>query len=174
MIPPEELEARTTADRFNRIITSVIEARMNTLRIWGGGIFYYEHFYNLCDKHGLLLYHDMQYTNWLIDHTPSPTQTQYDELSHQLQRLSHHPSIVIYDSCNECQGGDLYLSFVSPTIAQHDPSKVIWPSCPSQGWRSGVSRLWGLPNGEQLSVIPGSYNAGPTEFHGIVNYFKQI
>ena len=75
------------------------------------------------------------------------------ELRHQVRRNSHHASIALYDGCNECGGGGNYASFVMTIIAQEDPSRPIWPSCPSNGWISGVDRLTSLPNGV-LPLVP--------------------
>jgi hypothetical protein len=50
----------------------------------------------------------------------------------------------------QCGGGGTWGSFVSPTMADEDPSRPIWPACPSSGWKSGVDRLTGLPNGKPL------------------------
>lgn len=97
---------------------------------------------------------------------------QHDELTHQIRRLSHHPSIVVclfsneyihfishilslyfpklWDSCNECDGGGLYDSFVMTTVAREDNSRSVWPACPSNGWSSGVDTLFGIPNGDPL------------------------
>ena len=77
-------------------------------------------------------------------------------MRHQLRRLSHHPSIVMLDACNECGGGKLWGSFVSPTIADEEPSRPLWPACPSNGWKSGVDRLTGLPNGRPLVQMGGN------------------
>ena len=80
-----------------------------------------------------------------------------------MRRLSHHPSIVIWDGCNECGGQDIYASFVMTTVAQEDKSRVVWPSCPSAGWASGVHTLYGLPNGYPL--VPRK-SGGVVEEHG--------
>jgi len=83
-------------------------------------------------------------------HSPSVTATQRSEIIYQVRRLSHHPSIVIWDGCNECGGQGIYSSFVVTTVAQVDQSRAVWPSCPSSGWVTGVDTLYGLPNGQPL------------------------
>lgn len=75
---------------------------------------------------------------------------QENEIRHQLRRLGHHPCIAVLNSCNECGGGKLWGSFVSPTMANEEPSRPIWPASPSIGWESGVDTLTGLPNGKPL------------------------
>jgi len=167
MIPMEEYEGRANADAFRYLVKSAVDGRFNTFRIWGGGIFYYDAFYDACDEMGIIMYHDMQYAQG--DHSPSNTPLQDAELRHQLRRLSHHPSIVIWDGCNECGGGGIYASFVVTTVAQEDKSRPIWPSCPAAGWNSGVDMLWSLPNGKTLStrgsVSPNFETHGPYQ-HG--------
>ena len=51
-----------------------------------------------------------------------------------------------------CGGKGTWGSFVSPTMADEDPSRPIWPACPSKGWKAGVDQLTGLPNGKPLSM----------------------
>jgi hypothetical protein len=84
--------------------------------------------------------------------------TQKAELLHQLRRLSAHPSIAVWDACNECGGFGLYSDFVMTTVAEEDRSRPVWPSCPSNGWSSGVFRGTGLPNGMRLVNSPGKTN----------------
>lgn len=72
--------------------------------------------------------------------------------------MSHHPSIVIWDGCNECESSDWGAEFV-PTVtlavvAANDDSRPVWPACPSLGWASGVDRLTGLPNGSPAGLVP--------------------
>ena len=61
------------------------------------------------------------------------TASERAEMDYQIKRLSHHPSIAMWDGCNECGGGGLYESFVMPTVASLDRSRPIWPSCPAPG-----------------------------------------
>lgn len=96
----------------------------------------------------------MMYT-WYLNVTtwqPQPDTMQSNEIRYQIRRLSHHPSIVVWDGCNECTFGpfDNYATFVMPVIAEEDKTRAIWPTSPSQGWVSGVDRLWGYPNGDPL------------------------
>lgn len=161
MIPLEEYEGRANAEAFRILVNSVVEAHFNTLRIWGGGVFLYDEFYDACDELGVLIYHDMMYAQQ--GHSPAETPTQDAEIRHQIRRLSHHPSIVIWDGCNECGGGGVYTGFVITTVAEEDQSRIVWPSSPSYGWSSGVDLLWGTPNGKPLV----SKSSGTTfETHG--------
>lgn len=79
---------------------------------------------------------------------------QTEEILYQTRRLAHHPSVALWDGCNECNGHGIYASFVMTTVAQEDPSRPPWPSCPANGWASGVDALWNLPNGSPLGLNP--------------------
>jgi beta-mannosidase len=67
-------------------------------------------------------------------HGPIATATQEAELRHQIRRLSHHPSIVLWDGCNEVvvnPGTPSYVfaTFVMTVVAQEDQSRVVWCAC---------------------------------------------
>lgn len=74
MIPMESFEGRANAEAFVRLVDSAADAHFNMLRIWGGGIFFYDAFYDQCDKRGILLYHDMMYAQ--LGHSPNATSVQ--------------------------------------------------------------------------------------------------
>eukprot|EP00913_Durusdinium_trenchii_P024513 g23012.t1 len=143
VIPMENLEGRMSGEAHRLLVRSAADGGMNTLRIWGGGIFMPDEFYDTCDELGLIVYHDMMYAQ--SGHAPEKNQVQDTELRHQVRRLSSHPSIVIWDGCNECtvlMGTDtgIYASFVMTVVAEEDDSRSIWPSCPAYGWSTGVHK----------------------------------
>jgi beta-mannosidase len=62
VIPMEELEGRLSADAHRQLVQSAADGRMNTLRVWGGGVFLPDVFYDTCDRLGLLVYHGARAT----------------------------------------------------------------------------------------------------------------
>lgn len=176
MIPMEELEGRMDGEAHRLLVKSsasagkcitmalvaapvhskhavcVASKGMNTLRVWGGGIFYPSTFYDACDEAGVMVYHDMAYASLPGgSHGPLATPTQDAELRHQIRRLSHHPAIVLWDGNNEnpvnmWQPSGLYATFVMTVVAQEDQSRAVWPSSPARGWATGVHRLYQTPN----------------------------
>jgi beta-mannosidase len=106
-------------------------------------------------------------------HAPVANAIQEAELRHNVRRLSHHPSIVLFDGCNECtvvtsdpeSETAVYASFVMTTVANEDKSRIVWPSCPADGWSAGVHKLTGLPNGEAL-LTPDTTTARCTTVPG--------
>eukprot|EP00040_Diaphanoeca_grandis_P024326 m.133582 g.133582 ORF g.133582 m.133582 type:complete len:1057 (-) comp29683_c0_seq3:38-3208(-) len=159
-VPMDLLDGRMSADATHRLVQSAVEANMNTIRVWGGGIWEPRAFFDACDELGVLLYTDMQFTWAFIMGTPQ----ERAEIEYQTQRLSHHPSIAIWDGCNECGGAGLYQNFVMPTVAKMDQSRPIWPSCPAPGWESGVDSLTSRPNGETLITGAGGSPRQPFPF----------
>jgi len=166
MIPMEELEGRLNGEAHRILVQSSVDAGMNTLRVWGGGMFLLDEWYEACDELGVIVYHDMQYAQ--SGHSPATTAVQDAELRHQVRRLSSHASIVIWDGCNECQvkmGTDteIYATFVMTVVAEEDTSRTIWPSCPAGGWTTGVHQLDARPNGNKLTTPA---NGPDIEVHG--------
>eukprot|EP01046_Picozoa_sp_COSAG06_P036851 COSAG06_NODE_4105_length_4571_cov_3.031977_2_plen_290_part_00 len=102
----------------------------------------------------MLILHDMLFAGG----SATDTALVKAELEYQIKRLSHHPSIAMFDGCNECGGGGSFEDFVMPTVAAVDPSRPIWPSCPATGWSTGVERISSRPDGEELRVGPGGAN----------------
>eukprot|EP00937_MAST-01D_sp_MAST-1D-sp2_P002784 g2784.t1 len=168
-VPMEEFEGRASVAATVRLVKSAAEAGFNMLRIWAGGVYQYSAFYEACDALGVLLYHDMMFieqghgpccpyyacaSGWSCAGHPYNASCDCDtpagdhqraEIVHQVRRLAHHASVVVYDGCNECSGSGRYADFVMATVAAEDASRPVWPASPSPGWLAGVHRLTGLP-----------------------------
>jgi len=99
----EEMEGRTSAGGLRRLVQSAAEGGFNTFRLWGGGIFQYDAWYDACDEFGIMIYHDLMFAQG--NHAPSATPTQSAEILYQVRRLAEHPSIAVWDGCNECALG---------------------------------------------------------------------
>ena len=125
----EELEGRMSGLAHRRLVQSAVDGGMNTLRVWGGGMFLPDAWYDACDELGVLVYHDMQYAQG--SHDPANTPEQDAELRHSVRRLSAHPSIVMWDGCNECRvkmgtATDMYATSVVTVVAQEDKTRAVW------------------------------------------------
>jgi len=169
VIPMEEMAGSLSAEAHIRLVQSSVEANFNTLRIWGGGMFLLQAFYQASDEYGILIYHDMMYAQG--GHFPAVSDVQEEELRHNIRKLSSHPSIAIWDGCNECRVDmnsptAIYANFVLTVVAEEDKSRSIWPSSPAAGWMSGVSRLTSQPSGTKLITPSKSEINGTIETHG--------
>jgi beta-mannosidase len=158
LIPLEVLDGRSSDAAIVALLHSAAAAHMNVLRVDGITEYFPDVFYATADALGLLVYQDMQYSQG--NPAPQATALQTAELLHTVRRLAHHPSLAVYDGCNECGGHGLYASFVMTTVAAEDASRPPWPASPSNGWLSGVDALTSLPNGSPLGLQPSQSAAG--------------
>ena len=171
-IPSSAFEGRVTGDTLDSAVTSAYKANMNVLRVWGGGVYQYEDFYDACDRFGILVFQDMMLTSGgMQSPVPPPSslhsQTLIDEVQYQVRRLSTHPSVAVYQSCNECGVMPVWQQ-VFPPIVHEDISRVVWPACPSNGWKTGVNRKSGLPLAFDVELVPNeqtNWYDGHREFH---------
>jgi len=150
-IPCDALGSRQTESRYRDLLESAQAANMNMVRLWGGGQFEDDIFYNTCDELGLLVWHDFMFSCALYPSDPAFVGEVKAELAHQLRRLRDHASIAFWCGDNECIGAltwfepskknrDLYLvnydrlnRALTETVEQYDPSRLFWPSSPCAG-----------------------------------------
>lgn len=165
LVPMEELEGRLNAQAYATLVNSAADANMNIMRVWGGGIYPPDVFYDTCDERGILLYHDLQFARGNLPQPLSDTAkaSLLAEVAHQSRRLSAHPALILYDSNNEdvvqpTGPSALFSSLIMTALAQEDPSRILWPNSPSAGWKSGVHRLWGTPDGTPLVAMGGGHS----------------
>ena len=105
----EQLEGRLTTRALVELVRSAAAANMNMLRVWGGGAFAPDAFYDECDERGMLLLHDFMYAQH--GHTPSATSEQAAEVAHQVYAIvstanSHNslltPVLRYHTRCAAC------------------------------------------------------------------------
>jgi beta-mannosidase len=153
-IPIDALPGRASDTRARELVTSAAEANMNMLRVWGGGAYERDAFYDACDELGLLVWQDFMFAcalypseRWFLESVDS-------EVTHQVERLKHHPSIALWCGNNENVGAlgwypeakadrdryvvdydRLYEGVIGERARALDSSRPFWPSSPSRGLR---------------------------------------
>ena len=150
-IPCDAMTARQTPERYRDLLGSAQAANMNMVRLWGGGQFENDVFYDTCDELGLLVWHDFMFSCALYPSDREFLAEVQAELAHQLRRLRDHPSIALWCGDNECIGAltwfepsrknrDLYLvsydrlsRMLTETVEKYDPGRMFWPSSPCAG-----------------------------------------
>uniref|UniRef100_A0A4W3J9R8 Beta-mannosidase n=1 Tax=Callorhinchus milii TaxID=7868 RepID=A0A4W3J9R8_CALMI len=100
-IPADAFQDRVTSDVLRNLLQSVVDANMNTLRVWGGGVYEQDEFYNLCDELGIMIWQDFMFACALYPTDKSFVDSVKAEIIHQVRRLKSHPSIVIWSGNNE-------------------------------------------------------------------------
>lgn len=101
-IPADSIYARVSTEKYRTLISEAAEANFNTLRVWGGGIYEREIFYDLCDKYGILLWHDFMFAcSTYPDHRPEFREECRKEMDYQTKRLRNRACIGLFCGNNE-------------------------------------------------------------------------
>ncbi|MHC4985478.1 MAG: glycoside hydrolase family 2 protein [Planctomycetota bacterium] len=103
-IPADQFANRVTPQRYADLLGSCADANMNMLRVWGGGIYEDDAFYDLCDELGLMIWQDFMYAcaAYPTDE-PAFFENAKAEAVENVQRLRHHPCIAFYCGNNEVE-----------------------------------------------------------------------
>ncbi len=151
-IPMDALFSRLTKGRYEQLLQACVDANMNMVRLWGGGLYEMESFYDLCDEKGLLIWHDCMFSCSMYPSNPEFLANVEAELRYQIPRLRDHASIALWCGNNEDLGAITWYEesknnpwryvidydrlnegVVGKVIRELDPTRVWWPSSPSAG-----------------------------------------
>jgi beta-mannosidase len=151
-IPCDALPGRQSAERYKALLSDAAAANMNMLRVWGGGQYETELFYELCDEMGLLIWQDFMFSCALYPAQPWFLEQVEAEVRYQVKRLKHHPCIAVWCGNNENLGAlkwypesrahsarylvdydRLNEGVVGRIVRELDTSRPWWPSSPSAG-----------------------------------------
>ncbi|MFN0037057.1 MAG: glycosyl hydrolase 2 galactose-binding domain-containing protein [Saprospiraceae bacterium] len=100
-IPQDIFQDRVDPARTKKLLDDVVAANMNMLRVWGGGIYEDETFYQLCDARGILVWQDFMYACALYPGNGRFLKTAAFEALEQIERLRQHPCIALWCGNNE-------------------------------------------------------------------------
>jgi beta-mannosidase len=149
-IPADSFPTRVTRAKYRQLLASARDSNMNMLRVWGGGIYERDDFYELADEMGILLWQDFMFGCSMYPGDQKFLDNVRQEASDNVKRLRNHPSIVIWVGNNEIETAwkhwgwkdqlpaalwDDYLKIfhgLLPEVCHSlDPSRPYWPSSPS-------------------------------------------
>ncbi len=102
-IPMDVFLPRVTPDKYEYIISSAAKANFNMLRIWGGGIYEDDLFYELCDKYGIMIWQDFMFACAMYPGNDKFLNQVTQEAGSNIKRLRNHPSIVLWCGNNEIE-----------------------------------------------------------------------
>ena len=100
-IPQDNFLPRVTPERYEKTILDAVDANMNMLRVWGGGIYENDLFYDLCDKYGILVWQDFMFACSTYPMTAERLENIRQEAIDNIVRLRNHPCIAIWCGNNE-------------------------------------------------------------------------
>ncbi len=105
-IPADSFPTRLSDDQLEHLIKSAAESHQNMLRVWGGGLYEEDRFYDLCDQYGLLIWQDFIFacSIYPLDETPF-LETLEHEVRDNVRRLRHRASLALWCGNNEMEWG---------------------------------------------------------------------
>lgn len=168
IIPMDYFPSRLSDSDYKFYMQKVREANMNMVRVWGGGIYESDYFYELCDEMGIMVWQDFMFAGAMY-----PVDSQFidnvkQEVEEQIIRLNNHPSIALWCGNNEIleawnnwgwqkqyriSGSDslkmingyneLFEKTIPEILFSIDPNLNYHPSSPTTGWGRSESLLQG-------------------------------
>lgn len=173
-IPIDNILSFATDERYQKLLKMAYDANINMLRVWGGGIYEKEIFYETCDRMGILIWQDFMFScAEYPDHLEWFRNLSIKEVRENVLKLRHHPSIIIWCGNNENNwafedwgynfkvdnknlGNTLYLEDFPNICLKEDSSRPYWPSSPFSGKGlkansnlAGDTHVWNVWSGWQ-------------------------
>ena len=149
-IPEDHMLPRTHPERTRRLLEDCKKANFNSIRVWGGGYYPDDYFYDLCDELGLVVWQDFMFACSAYELTPDFEHNITHEFIDNIKRIRHHASLGLWCGNNEMEDfvkqGHwvskpsevkdyllMYERIIPSVLSQHDPDTFYWPSSPSSG-----------------------------------------
>ena len=149
-IPEDNLLQRTSKERTRELLLQCKRANFNTIRVWGGGYYPEDWFFDLCDELGLMVWQDFMFACSVYELTPEFEANIRQEFIDNIKRIRHHASLALWCGNNEMemfvkQGNWvtkptevrdyllMYERIIPEVLREYDPDTFYWPASPSSG-----------------------------------------
>ncbi len=140
IVPLDVLHSKIDS-KYPSLVNALAESNTNMVRIWGGGVYPSDEFFDLCDKTGIVVWHDFMLSCHSYPHSDELQNELKSEVEKFIKRVRNHPSLGIYCGSNEtdwpfyCTGldpnKDIYTRKLIPdAIFKQDPNRQYLPSSP--------------------------------------------
>ena len=158
-VPEEMIETWINADNTLSLLRQAKDTHFNMLRVWGGGIYPSDDFFNICDSLGILVWQDFMYAGTMYPYDEAFLKNAEIEAVEQVRRLASHPSLALWCGGNEISEGyynwgwqkslnwseeddktikagydQLFETILPEAVSLYDGTRPYWPSSPSKGW----------------------------------------
>lgn len=176
-IPSDNFLPRVTDGKYKQTILDAVNANMNMLRVWGGGIYENDIFYRLCDRYGIMVWQDFMFACSMYPSEGEFLENIRQEAIDNIKRLRNHPSIALWCGNNEThefwiswgwkefyaekgfeklvwkQYTDLFNVTLPQTVEKYSPGTFYWPSSPyNTGTNDDANNdrhYWGVWHGKE-------------------------
>ncbi len=166
-IPNDNFLPRVTDERYEQMVKAAGDANMNMLRVWGGGIYENDIFYDLCDQYGIMVWQDFMFACSMYPGDEAFLASVKAEAIDNVKRLRNHPCLALWCGNNEIDaawshdtpGGwgwkerfseqlrtklwndyeAIFHQLLPKVIAEYDPKTFYWPSSPLADWNQRAS-----------------------------------
>lgn len=162
-IPNDSFLPRVTRAVYEREVLAAAATHMNILRVWGGGVYEDDAFYDLCDEKGILVWQEFVFACVMYPGNAAFLDNVAQEAADNIRRLRNHPCIALWCGNNEIDtawqndvpnGGwgwkqkyspeqraimwaaykEIFYHVLPQAVAAHDPQRFYWPSSPLAAW----------------------------------------
>ena len=169
-IPDDPFPHRVSKEQYAQKIHDLYSVEVNAIRVWGGGIYESDDFYDLCDELGIIVWQDFLFACAAYPETPAMFEEVADEAHQAITRLGSHASLVMWCGGNECIEGfqhwgwqeplagkawglNFYLDTLPAALAAFDGSRPYIPGSPFstlkedvKDFSSGTNHIWDVWN----------------------------
>ncbi|MBN2086697.1 MAG: glycoside hydrolase family 2 protein [Anaerolineales bacterium] len=173
-IPADSFTPRVSGAHMRALLQSAVDANMNMLRVWGGGTYGEERFYDWCDELGILVWQDFIFACGIYPDDDAFAENVRIEAVENIRRLRHRASLALWCGNNEMEQGwsdwkwnkpddpdnqrlkagydRMFHHLIPAVVAEEDPDRPYWPSSASSGepfsdpngQRRGDMHYWGV------------------------------
>lgn len=149
-IPEEHLLGRRCEEKTRRLLEDCRLANFNVIRVWGGGFYPDDWFFDICDELGLVVWQDFMFACSVYELTPEFEANIRKEFADNIKRLRHHASLGLWCGNNEMEmfvdercwvtkASEvrdylfMYERIIPEVLGEYDPETFYWPASPSSG-----------------------------------------
>ena len=175
-IPDDAIYPRITDEKLRLMVKTAHDSNYNCLRVWGGGYYPRDSFYDYCDEYGIIVWQDFMFACNIYDLTPELEDDIRNEAADNIRRLRHHASLGLWCGNNEMESGwshwpgfcdhsdalrrdylRIFENILPEAVRKYDGEHFYWPSSPSSGGNfvnpddenDGDTHFWEVWHGEK-------------------------
>ncbi|MBO7073486.1 MAG: glycoside hydrolase family 2 protein [Bacteroidales bacterium] len=158
-IPEEMIETWMSKDKTIKLLAECVPAHFNMLRVWGGGIYPPDYFFDVCDSLGIMVWQDFMFAGTTYPYSDEFLNNVKEEATQQVIHYQNHPSLALWCGNNEVSEGyvnwgwqqsmgwtdddyaemkhgmdTLFVDIFTEVVETQDGTRNYWPSSPKNGW----------------------------------------